>query len=355
MFDVSRLWPVLLLIPVLFTLQKRTKPPYPPGPFRWPIIGSMFSMPTNKSWLQFTAWKETYGDLIYLNVFGKPVLVLNSIEAINDLFEKRSNNYSDRPQRIMGNLSGYGHSLALRNNDVVNHSSLLELSAQRLCLANIEDPENLAHNTRKMAVGNIMMLAYGQYTLDEHETEELVIIAQRVMHNLAAVMTSYKYLVDVIPILQYLPSWFPGASFKCVAAGYKSALQEFYDKPFENVQQQMKSGVFNSSLISNALQKLEMEDLQEIDIIKRSAGEMYGAGTDTNISVISSFFLAMILYPEVQAKAQQELRDTLGEILPKLSDWERLPYIDGIVKESFRWNPSVPLGKMWNESIYSQV
>lgn len=35
-------------------------------------------------------------DVIYIHMFGKPVIVLNSMQAANDLFEKRSSIYSDR-------------------------------------------------------------------------------------------------------------------------------------------------------------------------------------------------------------------------------------------------------------------
>jgi hypothetical protein len=42
------------------------------------------------------------GDVIYLEVLGKPMLVLNSMEAINDLLDKRSDIYSCRPTLTMG-------------------------------------------------------------------------------------------------------------------------------------------------------------------------------------------------------------------------------------------------------------
>lgn len=44
------------------------------------------------------------GDLVYLRIFGRHVLVLHSLEAIADLLEKRSEMYSDRPQRAMATL-----------------------------------------------------------------------------------------------------------------------------------------------------------------------------------------------------------------------------------------------------------
>jgi hypothetical protein len=41
--------------------------------------------------------------MIYLNVLGQHFVILNSLEVITDLFEKRSSNYSDRKQMTMIN------------------------------------------------------------------------------------------------------------------------------------------------------------------------------------------------------------------------------------------------------------
>ena len=39
--------------------------------------------------------------MIYLNVLGRSILILSSLEVITDLLEKRSSNYSDRKQSTM--------------------------------------------------------------------------------------------------------------------------------------------------------------------------------------------------------------------------------------------------------------
>src|ERR1700761_4687983 len=53
----------------------------------------------------------------------------------------------------------------------------------------------------------------------------------------------------------------------------------------------------------------------------------------------------MILNPEVQSKAQEELDRVVGpNRLPEFSDESELPYIRAICKEVFRWQPVVPLG-----------
>ena len=55
----------------------------------------------------------------------------------------------------------------------------------------------------------------------------------------------------------------------------------------------------------------------------------------------------MSLFPEVQKIAQAEIDAlTKSSRLPTLEDRTNLPYVDAIVKETLRWNPVVPLGKL---------
>ena len=44
------------------------------------------------------------GDLVFLRIFGKQLLFLNSYEAVTDIMEKRSKACSSRPHSEMGEL-----------------------------------------------------------------------------------------------------------------------------------------------------------------------------------------------------------------------------------------------------------
>ena len=53
----------------------------------------------------------------------------------------------------------------------------------------------------------------------------------------------------------------------------------------------------------------------------------------------------MVLYPEVQAKAQADIDRVIGkDRLPDFDDRSELPYLDAIVRETLRWHPAGPLG-----------
>ena len=53
----------------------------------------------------------------------------------------------------------------------------------------------------------------------------------------------------------------------------------------------------------------------------------------------------MVMYPEVQKKAQAELDMIVGKNqLPTFDDKASLPYVEALVKECFRWHTVFPLG-----------
>lgn len=53
----------------------------------------------------------------------------------------------------------------------------------------------------------------------------------------------------------------------------------------------------------------------------------------------------MTLFPEAQARAQSELEAVLGNgCLPSITHRSKLPYVNALVKEVYRWSPIFPMG-----------
>ena len=106
-----------LYLLIVFRDHKRRKGlPYPPGPPPRPIIGNLLDIPTDAPWAAYADMSKKYGrcyhlgipvfpqlkpavqgDVIYFRVFNQVIVVLCSLSAIKDLFEKRAEFYSDRP------------------------------------------------------------------------------------------------------------------------------------------------------------------------------------------------------------------------------------------------------------------
>jgi cytochrome P450 len=60
---------------------------------------------------------------------------------------------------------------------------------------------------------------------------------------------------------------------------------------------------------------------------------------------MATLILALVLYPDVQKKAQAELDSVLArDRLPTFDDRPRLRYIDAMCREVMRWQMVTPLG-----------
>ena len=64
-----------------------------------------------------------------------------------------------------------------------------------------------------------------------------------------------------------------------------------------------------------------------------------------SVGALSTFYLAMSLFPDAQRQAQEEIDRVIGgSRLPTLADRGRLPYVTALLNEVYRWRPVVSLG-----------
>ncbi|KAH8108808.1 cytochrome P450 [Phellopilus nigrolimitatus] len=333
----------------------------PPGPPPALIFGNALQLPKIRPWLQLTHWSHVYGNVVFMRIFRRPFVVLNSYEVVTDLLEKRSAIYSQRPIRNMALLSGFGKALLFQSNGesvrqarklmhgefsprgVASHQALQQEEARQMAFRFLNGSLTLVENLRLTAAASLLKITYGYRIESVHDP--LLGLAESVMNNLADVITPNKYLVDALPALKYFPEWFPGCGFIRTAKAWKAILEQFMELPFIAVINSMKEGAALPSFTSNLLEsRLDSMNDAESDLLKWTAGGIYAAGSDTTISVLSSFFLAMLLHPDVQRKAHEELDRVVGQdCLPTFKDREQLPYIEAIIKEVLRWNPAAPL------------
>ena len=79
-------------------------------------------------------------------------------------------------------------------------------------------------------------------------------------------------------------------------------------------------------------------------------------GADTTVSAEYAFYLAMVLFPDVQKKAQAEIDAVVGSgRLPTIADQLHLPYVNAVVSEVLRWNSVAPLGMLSNIISHFQI
>ncbi|CAL1702358.1 unnamed protein product [Somion occarium] len=346
----------------------------PPGPKGLPLIGNVLDMPSSYEWLTFAKWGEQWGDIISVNLPGQHLIILNSAHDAVEMLEKKSNIYSDRPTLLMGGeIVGWNSTLALTRygerfreyrryltrimgtkSALQSYHNLIEEETSKFLRRLLQTPEHVHKHIRKTAGAIILMMAYG-YAVEEDE-DPYVNQVDKAVTEFTIVTTPGAFLVDVLPVLRYLPSWFPGAGFQRIASEWREDLRQMADIPYELVKQKMREGAALPSFTSRLLESEKLTREKEFNI-KWSAASMYSGGADTTVSAIYSFFLAMTLNPEAQIKAQKEIDVVVGnDRLPTIADRDSLPYVDALLKEVLRYNPIGPLGlphRVSDDDIYA--
>jgi len=304
---------------------------------------------------------KKYGEISSVSIVGTNYVVLNSYKAINAILEKQSIKCSDRPRLPFAtDLVGLDKGmLYVNNNDRFRNYRRLfaRLFGSRSSTATfnpieeeetynflrnvLKKPEDLNKHIRRNAGTIILKVAYG-YTVKEGGEDPFVELADKVMHVISLTANPGAYIVDTIPALRYLPEWFPGATFFEEAKRYRNYVNESVSKPHQWVLRQMAAGTASQSFASTLLEGVD--DPEEEDIIMWASSQVYLGASDTVVSAIYAFFLAMVLYPDVQAKAQAEIDSVVGTgRLPCFNDQDSLPYVNALCKEVLRWHSVGPL------------
>ena len=91
-----------------------------------------------------------------------------------------------------------------------------------------------------------MKIGYGIAVDDPY-----ISIAKGVLNGVAEVAIPGSFLVDLFPILKYVPSWFPGAGFQKKAARWRENIHIMADKPFRHVQEQFLQVFFFELSLDN--------------------------------------------------------------------------------------------------------
>ncbi|CUA73057.1 Cytochrome P450 2J6 [Rhizoctonia solani] len=193
---------------------------------------------------------------------------------------------------------------------------------------------------------SMFKLAYG-YDLQGKEDPFLRESTLTLYNGFRAVMFANFY-VNFIPALIYIPEWVPGAGWKRKLREWRAQKEQAISAPYNWVKERVADGTAQSSVLGTILQDSKLysglsPDIRD-DNLEQLGIMIHAGGTDTSSTALVNFVAAMVLYPDVQEKAQLELDTVLGSgTMPTISDRDRLPYINNMILELYRWRPVLPI------------
>ncbi|CCM04534.1 uncharacterized protein FIBRA_06715 [Fibroporia radiculosa] len=373
----------------------------PPGPTPVPVLGNAHQL-LEYHQHTFAAWGRQFGPIVYARFFNVDAIILNSLEVAEDLLDKRGAIYSDRPnmvmlddnrlqaepgpppaQRPVAAAASLGPQFGRHNAGAREPSSYpasrvaeaadrpdsgtrgLHLTRQEVGKT-AERSWDDAHpkDVRRYPSALMMQIAYG-YPVQSAD-DELVVLADRALDETFTLGNFASTAVDLVPILRHMPEWMPGAGFKRRALKTRKLVQAMMSTPYEIVRREMVAmashvnarkshvpplqalGVAKPSFLRSLLEDKEKTGQltpEEENELKCVSNIFYIAGSETVATALVSFVLAMVLHPAVLQKARAEMDGVVGcARLPDLEDRDALPYLECVLKETYRWNPSSPLG-----------
>ncbi|KAJ4478124.1 cytochrome P450 [Lentinula aciculospora] len=345
----------LITLRVFKSLHLRSQ--LPPGPSGLPIVGNLLQLPTNRPWLIFDKWTKQYGPIFYLNVAGQNIVVLGTHKAAADLLDRRSNIYSDRPNYVVLNILTGGMHWAFTQADNLwkkqrrgVHEALSAQTAKEyfpyqetesIIMVDqlLTDPENFADHFQRASTSLTLSIVYGWPPIlsSTHPTVLQIDQFNRRLLQAAALGSSWVEF-EYFKWMNYLPKWM---------CRWRRDAEENFDRDSAlleglsmDVQKQMDAGVETTAIANKLLRDTD----SQFEAAWNSA-TVYAAGAETTSGQLAWFLQAMILYPEIQRLAQEELDSVVGpDRLPTFHDYESLPYIRATVKEVLRWRSVTPLG-----------
>jgi cytochrome P450 len=224
--------------------------------------------------------------------------------------------------------------------NIIQYRDKQENLARALVKQIMQKPTQWRGFLTRFASSVILSIAYGiKITEDD---DPYLVLADRIASHFAHGGSPGATLVDIAPFLRKLPAWVRVFRSLNFARDHYPIIREFHEAPFAAVKARMASGVPEISFVRKMLEEKQDAGIDEEsgiteDDIKAAAGTMYAAGADTTLSTLVVWVLCMVLNPEGQEKARQEIDRVVGrDRLPKLLDRGTLPSIDRMVYETAR-------------------
>ncbi|OGM43334.1 hypothetical protein ABOM_008736 [Aspergillus bombycis] len=336
---------------------------------RYPVIGIGLSLPPSSPSI-FRQWAAEYGEVFKIKVGWYHWIVVNTPEAMREIFDKQSLHTSSKPPApigddiVMGGLRmftmPYGpkwrtyraivHQLVspkmtetfIPTQEYETKQLLYELAFKN------DNQRDFYFHTRRFSFSIIMTSSYG--TRINRWDHEDVLYAMKSAKLIGQVSRAGAFVEDELPPLARLPTWLQPSRKKAVE--YSKPILEAKMRLWNRLKKQLVAGqaptCYGREIMESDYQARGLTDADGAWI----AGGIVEAGSETSSVTMNNLILQLAANPKVQQRAHEELMRVVGpNRTPTFTDVSKLSYIRAIVKEILRFCP-VPI---WGIKHYADA
>lgn len=349
----------------IFTSRNR-----PPGPWRLPLIGHLHLLrPIPHQALHKLSLR--YGSMMSIQMGSHPALHICTPELAKDFLKTNEAAFSARHAfhsvEYISNNSSFAFSpfgtfvKGMRKFSIfklLGTQSISKLEPLRTLelkyflrvfheKSKLGEPVNITTELIKLTNNIIAQMMWSKRPTDMKGLPEEAWTIVRDTNQVFAELN----VANLVPLFNYLDFGF-SRRYKRVHKLFHGMLDQVIAER-EEVRRKRKSGesVQGEEVVKDFLEMLLdlMED-EKADIkltkleLKGVVLDFFTAGTDSAAVIVEWALVELIRQPELLKRAQQEIDDLVGkDRLVEESDCPNLPFIQAIVKETFRLHPAIPL------------
>ncbi|KAI1137387.1 cytochrome P450 [Hypoxylon sp. FL0543] len=362
------------------TFHRKFPCPLPPSPPAEPILGHFRSLPMENAHLKHMEYARKYNsDIIYFNVLGNHMVVLNTQRAANELLDKRGANYQDRPRFVLFDVMGWGLTLTFlpygprfrlhrsvlqtgfTRTAITKYRPIQEDEARQAVSRILKRPEPWDFALWRFASAIVLRIGFG--VIVRSDDDPYIKIAIDANMATGGGGNPGTALVDYLPSFRYIPEFLNFSRSLQHAREWGWAIKNLHDVPFSAIKKEFDEGKANTSFAYSLLTKYKenqdkgIPNQLTLQDIQGASGAVFIAGSNTTFATTTVAILNMMLNPDVFEKARAEIDTVVGtDRLPTLEDRPNLRYLDYLVEETSRWRPLSPIGiphRSLNDDIYN--
>lgn len=335
----------------------------PPGPVPLPIIGSLLNL-GNRPHESLANLAKTYGPIMTLKLGYVTTIVISSAPMAKEVLQKQDLSFCNRS--IPDALRSAKHnqlsmawlpvsttwralrrtcnshlftSQKLDSNTHLRHQKVQEL------LANVEQscqaggPVDIGQEAFRTSLNLLSNTIFSVDLVDpiSETAQEFKELVRGVMEE-----AGKPNLVDYFPVLRQIDP----QGIRRRLTIYFGRILEIFDRMIKRrLRLRKMQGSIASSDVLDILLNISEDNRNEIERshMEHLLLDLFVAGTDTTSSTLEWAMAELLHNPEKLLKARMELLQTIGQDKQvKESDITRLPYVQAVVKETFRLHPAIP-------------
>ncbi|KAI9173765.1 hypothetical protein LWI28_006130 [Acer negundo] len=319
---------VLALRSVIARGRKATSGELPPGPTPFPIIGNLLKL-GDKPHKSLANLAKIHGPIMRIKLAQVTTIVISSATVAKEILQNHDLSFCNRtvPDALLAkhhdefSMPWLPVSTAWRNLRKISNSHIF--TTQKL-------DANQSLRREKIQ----QLLAHVQESCRAETAREFKKLVRGIMEEVGK-----PNLGDYFPILRKIDL----QGIRRRMGIHFGKMLDLFDGMIEQRLKQIQ--VYGSAVTKDMLDTL-LNISEEIDRnqIKHLFLDLFAAGTDTTSSTLEWAMTELIHNQEALSKARLETEQTIGKgNQMEESDISRLPYLQAIVKETFRLHPPVPL------------